>query len=206
LVSFGLRALPGVSSPLETFRLDQAVVGLLLSPFDLGLYVVAIGFTVLPRLMAFSIGAAAYPRLAAIGDTAGARILARRAVWLTVGLCAGVVVPLVVSASFLVNLVFGEQFSGAIVVTQILLVGAFLAGVRRIVGDVSRGLGRPGVGSLGEVASWASAVPLVALLLPAYGLEGVAIALAAASGVSLVVVLGAARWSVSRLGSSVRSR
>ena len=41
LVSFGWRSLLGSSSPIEMFRLDQLLVGLVLSPLLLGFYVVA---------------------------------------------------------------------------------------------------------------------------------------------------------------------
>jgi O-antigen/teichoic acid export membrane protein len=195
IVNFGLRALPGVASPFETFRLDQAVVGLLLSPYDLGLYVVAVAFTVLPRLLALSVGAVAYPRVAATRDATEARRLAREAVLVTGYLCLAVFVPLFATAPYLIELLFGEEYVGAATVMRILLVGAVLIAVRKIVGDVARGLGKPGAGSLGELASWVAAVPLVALLLPLYGLEGVALALTAAAGLSLIVVLMALRGS-----------
>lgn len=195
IVGFGLRSFLGVASPFETFRLDQAVVGLLLSPFDLGLYVVAVAFTFLPRLLALSVGAIAYPRVASTQDVTEARRLAREAVALTVVLCLAVFVPLFAAAPYLLELLVGEEFVGAATPMRILLVGAVLIAVRRIMGDVARGLGKPGAGSLGELASWVAAVPLMALLLPSYGLDGVALALTAAAGFSLVVMLMALRRS-----------
>jgi O-antigen/teichoic acid export membrane protein len=194
LVGFGVRALPGTASPLETFRLDQAVVGLLLSAIDLGLYVVAVAFTTLPRLLGLSIGAIAYPRVAAVGVDEGAAI-GRRAVLLTLGLCLVVVGPLVLAAPFLIQLVFGEEFAGASACTRILLVGALFSTLRRLIGDVARGLGRPSVGSIGEIVSWVSALPLLAVLMPLYGLEGVAVALSSAAALSFALVLVLMRMS-----------
>ena len=49
MVRFGLKALLGTLSPVDSVRLDQAVVGLFLSPVALGLYVAAQAFTQLPR-------------------------------------------------------------------------------------------------------------------------------------------------------------
>ena len=48
---------------METFRLDQAVVGLFLTPAALGLYVVGLAFANLPRFIAQSVGYIAYPRI-----------------------------------------------------------------------------------------------------------------------------------------------
>ena len=60
MARFGARGLLGTVSPLETLRLDQAIVGLFLSPTALGLYVVGVSFTNLPRFIAQSIGFVAY--------------------------------------------------------------------------------------------------------------------------------------------------
>ncbi len=65
MLRFGLKGLLGWTSPVETFRLDQAVVGLFLAPAALGLYVVGLAFANLPRFIAQSVGYIAYPRVAA---------------------------------------------------------------------------------------------------------------------------------------------
>ena len=67
-MSFGLRSLFGSSSPFETFRLDQLLVGLVLTPVALGYYVVALAFTNLTRFLGQSIGMVTYPRIAAATD------------------------------------------------------------------------------------------------------------------------------------------
>jgi O-antigen/teichoic acid export membrane protein len=193
LVGFGLRALPGVSSPLESFRLDQAFVGVFLSAFDLGLYVVAVAFSTLPRLLASSVGAVVYPQLASVTDRELARSMGSRAVVLTSGVCLAAVILLIVAAPSLIEITFGAEFSEASTATRILLLGALLAAIRRVIGDVERGLGRPAVASVGELASWISAIPLIAVLLPSHGLEGVAAALSVAAGTSLLVVILAAK-------------
>src|SRR5436190_2109755 len=56
LLGFGLKAVIGAVSPTEVFRVDQAVVGLFLSPAALGVYVVGLAFTNLPKFFAQGIG------------------------------------------------------------------------------------------------------------------------------------------------------
>ena len=77
LVRFGLKSLVGSTSPIEALRLDQAIVGLLLTPVALGLYVVAQAFTNLPRVVALSVGMVEYPHVASQPDQASSR----RVVW-----------------------------------------------------------------------------------------------------------------------------
>ncbi len=154
MVRFGLKGFLGSASPVETFRLDQAVIGLFLSPVALGLYVVGLAFTSLPRFIAQSIGMVAYPRIAAEADAAAARRAMWRFLWLTMGFCALVIGPIWAGAGFLVPFFFGGDFSGSVTVTRILLVGSMFLAARRILSDATRGLGLPYIGSIAEVVSW----------------------------------------------------
>ena len=188
MLRFGLKGLLGSTSPVESFRLDQAVVGLLLSPAALGLYVVGLAFANLPRFVAQSIGYVAYPRVA----RATPANAARREMWqffaLAVAVCAAIVAALELAAGWLVPLFFGESFSGAVPVTRILLVGALFLGARRVLADGAQGLGRPGLGTVAELSSWLFLLPALALLTPTLGVEGVALALTIAAGLSLALL------------------
>lgn len=186
---FGVKALLGSLSPIEVFRLDQAVVGLLLNPVALGLYVVAQAFTNLPRVIASSIGYIAYPRVAAQSDRGEARRLVLRYVLLAVGVCAFVVGLTELVLGPIVRTLFGGQFDGATPIARILLVGTFFSAVRRILTDGMKGLGHPGQGAVAELTSWAVIVPATAILLPLYGASGVALALTIAWGASLGVAI-----------------
>jgi O-antigen/teichoic acid export membrane protein len=188
IATFGLKSLLGSLAPIETFRADQAIVGLFLNPVALGLYVVAQALTNLPRTAAQSIGYIAYPRVAASPD----RAEGRRALWryFFVGvLVTGVVVAfLLVAADKLIGIFFGSEFAAAVPVAQILLLGTFFSAVRRVLTDGLRGLGHPGVGTLAEVSSWIFLVPAFIALVPR-GPTGVALALTIAWALSLGVAL-----------------
>ena len=189
MLRFGIKGLLGWTSPVETFRLDQAVVGLFLTPAALGLYVVGLAFANLPRFIAQSVGYIAYPRVAARrGEEAWRELW--QFFWLASGGAAFVVLVLELSVGWLVPVFFGDDFSGAVPLARILLVGALFLSARRVLTDGAQGLGRPGLGTIAEVSSWAFLVPALAIFAPIWQARGVALALAVASALSFAVLLG----------------
>lgn len=189
MVAFGLKGLLGSATPAETFRVDQAVVGLALSPAALGIYVAAVAFTTLPRLVATSIGLVAYPHVASKTDKAAARRSMLAFVWLAVAACGALIGALELLTGWLVPFLFGREFDGAIGISRILLIGALFLSVRRVLSDGLRGAGHPGLGTLGEMSQWIWLAPAMVVLTPLMGLRGVAIALSSSYAVSLATIL-----------------
>lgn len=188
MLSFGIKGLLGWTSPVETFRLDQAVVGLFLTPAALGLYVVGLAFANLPRFIAQSVGYIAYPRIAGRrGDEAWKELW--QFFWLASGAAALVVLVLELGVSWLVPVFFGDEFSGAVPLTRILLVGALFLSARRVLTDGAQGLGRPGLGTIAEVSSWVFLLPALGIFTPLWNARGVALALTVSAALSFVVLL-----------------
>lgn len=188
MLSFGIKGLLGWTSPVETFRLDQAVVGLFLTPAALGLYVVGLAFANLPRFIAQSVGYIAYPRIAGRrGDEAWKELW--QFFWLASGAAALVVLVLELGVSWLVPAFFGDEFSGAVPLTRILLVGALFLSARRVLTDGAQGLGRPGLGTIAEVSSWVFLLPALGIFTPLWNARGVALALTVSAALSFVVLL-----------------
>lgn len=192
MLRFGLRGLLGTVSPIESLRLDQVVLALFLSPTALGLYVVALAFTNLPRFVAQSVGMVAYPAVAARTDEAAARRSMWAFFWATAAMGLAIVVPLLLAAGWLVPLFFGDDFRDAVRVTQILLPGALFVSVRRVLGDGLKGRGRPTAGTVAEVAAWLWLAPALATLAPLWGVNGVALAMSTSYVVSFGVLLALA--------------
>ena len=209
IFGFGVRGYLTALSPVETFRLDQVAVGLFLAPKALGLYVVALSCTNLPRFIANSVGAIAFPRVAHDQGTSGRRTMWRFTLLIT-AIAAALIVPLELTVGWLVPFFFGRAFAGAVVVARLLLVGVFFISIRRVLTDGARGIGFPGLGSIAEAGSWIALVPLLLILLPRYGLDGVAAAMAISAAISLaILVVALVRTSdtpVSRRGAVEASR
>ena len=188
---FGRRGLLGWVSPTETLRVDQLVVGLVLSAYDLGLYVAALAITNLPRFLAQAIGVVAYPRVAAERTIAAQRRQIWRYVALGTALSAGVAGVLASAADPLVRLAFGNTFGGAVGPLRILLLATVILCARRVLSDAMRGAGFAGATSRAEAASWLSLAPALPILGLLYGLNGVAVALCIAYALSLGTLLWA---------------
>jgi O-antigen/teichoic acid export membrane protein len=189
MLRFGLRGLLGSVSPIESFQLDQMVLALFLAKEALGLYVVGLAFTNLPRLVSQSVGLVAYPNIARQADAVAARRSLWAFFWLTMAMAVAIVLPLWLAAGRLVPLFFGGDFRGAVVVTRILLPGTLFAAGRRILSDGMRGRGYAAAGTVAEVASWFWLAPALAILVPLWGVNGVAVALSGSYALSLATLL-----------------
>lgn len=201
MTRFGLRGLLGSAAPSETFRLDQAVVGLFLSPAALGLYVVAMAFTNLPRFLAQSVGMVAYPHVAVKESLADARRSVWRYLAFTAALTLVVIGALELAAGQLMALFFGEEFLAAVPIARILLIAGFFWSLRRTLTDGARGAGLPLLGSLAEIVSWVVLPIGIAILAPLEGAVGVAAALAVAAAASFAVLVVALAATGSRRAS-----
>jgi O-antigen/teichoic acid export membrane protein len=188
LLTFGMRGLFGSVSPLETLRLDQAMVGLFVSPAALGLYVVGVAFTNLPRFIAQSIGVVAFPHVTAQPDAVRARRSMWRLLLVSVVVVAAVIAPLEILAGWVVPTFFGKAFAAAVPIMQILLVSSLFLSARRVLADTSRGTGQPGLGTVAEIVAWVALFPSIALLAPTLGTAGVAFAFTISAAISFAVL------------------
>ena len=186
---FGRRGLFGWVSPTETLRVDQLAVGLVLSAYDLGLYVAALAFTNLPRFLAQAVGTVAYPRVAAELDMATQRRTMWRYVSFGTALSATIAGLLAIGADPLVRLAFGDMFAGAVGPLRIVLLATVILCARRVLSDAMRGAGFVTATSRAEIVSWLSLVPTLPLLGTAYGLPGVGVALCIGYLLSLCTLL-----------------
>jgi O-antigen/teichoic acid export membrane protein len=189
LLSFGRRSLFGGDPPVETYRLDQAAVAIFLLPAALGYYVAAVAFTNLPRFVAQSISILATPAIAGRPTHREAVRAMWRFFWLAVPFYMSMIILLWIGAPLLVELFFGPSFDRSATISRILLVATALYCARRVLSDSARGAGYPTIGSVAEVASFTSVLPLFAITIPLWGLDGVAWSLIGSSTIALVVLV-----------------
>lgn len=190
MIKFGLKSLPSSAYPVESFRLDQLFASLALSPAALGIYVVASSFTNLPRFAAQSIGMVSYPNIAALAAPDQRHKALWHFFWVTTAVVTPIVVVLVLIVPWLVPFFFGNEFAGAIPISQVLIAAGLFLGLRRSWFDGLRGAGFPLVGTVSEAISWVVLVPAMFVLGATFGVVGVSIAVLLSSlfSFSLVVI------------------
>lgn len=186
LLAFGKRSFVGSLNPVDSFRLDQLLVAVLVGPVALGFYVAALAFTNLPRFMAQSLSGIAYPRVARSSERGA--ILTLKYAALAVATCGLSVLVLEGAIGWAVPFFFGQEFVPSVLLARVLLLSALFLSLRRVLTECLRGMGNPELGTIAEVVSWFVLLPAMALLIPSHGALGMAWSLAAASSVSLTFV------------------
>lgn len=190
LAAYGVAQIAAVAPAALNAQLDQLVLSQTVPPADLGRYAVAVSLTLLPIPLVSAIGNVAFPRLAAQRTVTGAtRRLQRIAVLGSAGLAAGMLVPLALVAYWLVPLVFGARYSGAVPLLWILTPGAVFLACGQVVGDLLRGRNRPIVVAWAQGLAAVFTVGLLFTLLPFVGVSAAAIASTVAYGVALAVMI-----------------
>lgn len=194
IATFGVKGFWGSISPAETFRLDQLIVGMMLTPTALGLYTAGLAVSNLPRFVAHSIGTVAYPAVAReTGITASGQVW----YWLRVAviLCGGATALLLICAGFLIPLAFGPAFLPAVESARWLLASSFALSTRRVITDAMRGAGRPEAATYAELVLWLLFFPAATFIGSGGNLEHIAAALAVASFASLATAVAQAIYN-----------
>jgi O-antigen/teichoic acid export membrane protein len=192
IASYGIRAQVGGVMSLLNLRLDFVLLSVLTGPAVLGVYAVASKFAELVKVPGMALTYVLYPRFARDGGaTAAAK--ARRMMPKATLLTAGVVAPLWL-ATFLLPVVYGSAFQGAVVPAQIILLGLMLDGVAGVVSGFLYGIGRPGLNSCAMAAGLVVTLVLDLILIPPYGVTGAAVASAVAYVTSQLTLVAFFWW------------
>ena len=190
LAVYGLSQLAAVTPAVVNMYLDQLVLSQLVAPADLGRYAVAVSITMIPVPLVSAIGNVALPRLAAQRTvSAHSHRLQRAAVLASVLIATAIMLPLAVSCIWLIPLVFGPAYRGAVPLLWLLTpAGVFLA-CGQVVGDLLRGLNRPGYVATAQGLAAVCTVILLLALVPSLGVAAAAITTSVAYGVALAVMI-----------------
>ncbi len=190
LLTYGAAQIAALTPAALNAQLDQLVLSQAVPPADLGRYAIAVSLTLLPVPLVSAIGNVAFPRLASQSEmTASSDRLQRLAVAGSAGLAASMLVPLAITAPWLVPLVFGAAYRGAVPLMWILTPGAVFLACGQVVGDLLRGRRQPGAVAWAQGAAAIFTVVLLFALLPLVGVSAAAIASTVAYGVALAAML-----------------
>lgn len=189
LLRYGLPNAATVLPQVLNLSLDQMIMVAAIPARDLGLYVVSVGWASLVSPAILAIGTVAFPAVASLDSPTEQQdalaLASRRAVLISA--------TLAVTAASLspwgIALLFGPAYRGAIPAGVVLSLAVAVRAYAHVLQEGLRGLGRPSWVLGSEAIGLASTGVFLALLLPARGILGAAIASLLAYTTVLVVLL-----------------
>lgn len=191
IFAYGLRNHVGSISSMLNQRVDQMLMAVLITPEQLGWYVIAVNVSNLARLPSGAFATLAFPRVAAGGPDEQRRLTglySRLNATATLGL--GLVLVLLIPV--LVPLVYGQAYTPSVLPAEILALATVFMAIGQAWAGSLRGLGRPSEPARAEVISLLATVVGLALLLIPLGILGAALT-------SLVAYLMASAYMFLRL-------
>jgi O-antigen/teichoic acid export membrane protein len=188
LTSYGVRSY-GVDllGQLSTY-LDRAFVVVLLTPASMGLYTVALSLAQMLNVFSNATVSVLFPK-ASGRSVEEAASLAGRAARGSVTMTALAAGGLGILSPWALSMVYGREFLDAIHVFKLLLFVMVLRSVTYVLVQTFMAVGRPELVTVLQIAGLALSVPLLLVLVPRYGLEGVGAALLISAAVRFVAVL-----------------
>jgi O-antigen/teichoic acid export membrane protein len=189
MLKYGSKVQIGDISQVFNLRMDQVLMAALLPPAQLGLYVVAVSSAGLSQVLSTTMRMIITPSIArkeSESERAAMLEEAFRKYWLLSILC---ILTLAVSLPFVLPLVFGAEFKGAVWPAEVLLWGALFIGGKDVLTGGAQAMGSPWLGSRAELASLVVTLVLLIILLPTMGIMGAAIATVSAYATQLVLIV-----------------
>ena len=190
LAAYGSAQIAALTPAAINGYLDQLVLSQTVPSAALGRYAIAVSLTSMPLPLVAAIGNVAFPRLAARrAVTKATRQLQMRAVLASASLAVAILAPLALAAHWLVPLVFGAGYDGAVPLLWILTPGAIFLSCGQVAGDLLRGRSHPIAVAWAQGLAAAFTIVLLVGLLPRFGVAAAAIASTVAYGMALIVLL-----------------
>jgi len=198
MLRFGILNMSSTAPNSVNTSFDQMVLAVMVSSVALGQYAVAVTLSVLAAPLVMSFGHVAFPSIARgerITDTI--RTATRGSLLVSI-VC---VVLILFASPFIVPRLFGPGYDSVPRLLLILAPGAIVMVVNQVLGEVLRGLGRPGAVALCQWLGVISTIGGLVLLVPTLGVTGAALT----STVTYLIVYVLLSRSVSRHAATFRS-
>jgi O-antigen/teichoic acid export membrane protein len=176
LVKYGLPVtLTSIPQTLN-LRLDQILMGAILDPGVLGLYVVGVTWSGASSLLLGAIGSVVFPSMAMTRDIQEQQRIVRTTTRVSTLLALTVVVFQAIFTPVIFPLLFGSAYAPAVPSAIILVVAGGVAGLNALWKDILLGLGLPRMPMYAEIVGLVTTVLFLSLLLRPYQLMGAAVA------------------------------
>jgi O-antigen/teichoic acid export membrane protein len=189
MIRYGLLVQAGDVSQLLNLRLDQMLMTIWIAKSDLGLYVVALSAVSPVAIIGTASRMVMTPRIAAAGSAEEQRKLTTAGFRRYLLLALATALPVALAIPLAIPLVFGAEFRGATMTSEVLLIAAVIAGAKDVLGGVAQATGRPWLSSRAELSSLAVSLVMLIVLLKPWGIVGAAVASAVAYSLALGMIV-----------------
>ena len=196
LLKFGLKVHVANAIAMLNERTDQLVISLLLSPTNLGIYVVAATVARGVSAVGDTLAVLVFPKVAHAKDRTTQALTACRYARGALMLSIPAVALGIAISHWLIVMVFGAGFAPAADIVQVLLLSIIPLNVKAVLSAVLKGANRGLEAGAGQAAALVLSLVLLSVLLPAFGLKGAAYA-------ALFTQLGAALVMADRVRRSL---
>lgn len=176
LLSYGLRSSLGAAPSQINANLGQMLIALWLTDMDLGLYVIAIAWSMIPTGVFEAIGSIVFPYVAGVEDTRSQQRMLTLSVRMSVIVVLGLVGVMLLLTPILLPLLFGESFRAAVPIAMLLVIASGFFYMKLVLADGINGLGHPETVAYAETVSLVPTALILVLLLRAIGNYGAALA------------------------------
>lgn len=188
LTSYGIRSYGVDLVNILAMQLDQVLVVGLLSPTSMGMYAVTLSLSRMMIILQNAIVTVLFPK-AVNRSKEDVVALTGQAARLSMVLLIPIAVTIIWLGPILLGWFYGTEFLGAVLLLRLLVVEALISSLVWILAQAFMALGRPGTATLLQGLGLGISVPIMLLLIPVYGLEGIGFALLLSTTVRLFFVL-----------------
>lgn len=188
LLSYGLRSYGIDLLGTLAAQVDQVLVVGLLAPAAMGMYVVSLSLSRMLNVLQTSMITVLLPKTAARPVEEVVALTGRAARVSTAFTFLAAIAVMLLGPVFL-RLLYGSEYVGAVPVFRILLIEVVIGGTTWVLAQTFMALGQPGTVTILQGIGLGLSVPLLVVLIPAYGLEGAGWALLGSTTARLVFVL-----------------
>ena len=176
LTSYGLRSYGADLAGTLANQLDRVLVVGFLNPVAMGLYVVAFSLSRTLHIFQASVVPVLFPK-AAGRSTEAVVALTGRAARVSLAVTALPGAGLLVLGPWVLNLIYGSEYLGAVPLFRILVVEAMVSATTPILVQAFMAVDRPGVVTILQSIGVGITVSLLLVLVTRYGLKGAGFAL-----------------------------
>lgn len=186
--SYGLKSYPNQVAEIGGQGVDQILTAPFLSSHDFGIYTVARLFASQMNVITTSVQAVIFPEVASRKKSDAIDLLFKLLVFIT-PICLVVFIGMEVFGPFFITLLLGEDFFQSGNLMRFLLIAFLFTGLSQILQNGFYGLSKQFDAGIIEWTYLALCSILLTILIPNYGLYGVAYAFVAASVVRFFIYL-----------------